>query len=246
MKETSKTRILWNLYNLLKKMKVSILNGKQQDAHELLLVLFDKMNNPGHSAPSLTKIFDGNLTSSVACSMCNTTSETIMSFTTLQIPILRNSTVNGLLKKYFSDEQIFYKCERCKNDVVATRKFTIANAPISLVLTISRFSDLKTKASNFIYIRKSIDLSQYLRDKQEKTHKLEYNLVAIVNHKGKDLYQGHYTATAKSNANNWYEFDDSRVFRITNADGNFISEDAYILFYELVDHSKVSHISSVS
>ncbi|KAK7008353.1 Ubiquitin carboxyl-terminal hydrolase 31, partial [Halocaridina rubra] len=58
-----------------------------------------------------------------------------------------------------------------------------------------------------------------------------YDLYAVVNHHGKDLQGGHYTAVCKNTADNkWYNFDDSKV-EVTDED-QVVNPDAYILFYQ--------------
>lgn len=58
-----------------------------------------------------------------------------------------------------------------------------------------------------------------------------YDLYAVVNHHGKDLQGGHYTAVCKNTADNkWYNFDDSKV-EVTCED-EVVNPDAYILFYQ--------------
>ncbi|XP_068242881.1 ubiquitin carboxyl-terminal hydrolase 31-like isoform X2 [Palaemon carinicauda] len=58
-----------------------------------------------------------------------------------------------------------------------------------------------------------------------------YDLHAVVNHHGKDMQGGHYTAMCKNTADNkWYNFDDSKV-EVTSED-QVVNPDAYILFYQ--------------
>lgn len=240
MKTINKTRIPWNLYNLLKGKIGYLFDGKQQDSHEFFLMLLAETNVPKDTASSITKIFEGKVTSTVTCSECNIMSQTTKSFTSLQIPIPGIASVYDALKKYFSAENVTYKCDRCKHGVIASKIFTITDAPKSLVLQLMRFSDSKKKDTRCIQIQSSIDVAQYFDVKhQKKKPRLVYKLAAIVNHKGINLNKGHCTAIAKSNADSWYEFDDSHVFQITKVDGNFDSDDAYMLFYEAVDYAKV-------
>lgn len=58
-----------------------------------------------------------------------------------------------------------------------------------------------------------------------------YDLYAISNHFG-GLGGGHYTAFAKNKFDNeWYNFDDSHVTKITDV-SQLLTSAAYVLFYE--------------
>lgn len=187
MQSNPKFFIPFKLYKLLKCEIGDLFNGKQQDAHEVLLKMFDKMEVPRHTVSSATQIFKGNVTSTVTCSECHVHSQTTKSFTSLQIQILENASINDALNKYFSVEVVSYKCDLCKHEGDSTKKFTIAEAPASFCLQLVRFSNANIKLTNFIQILKTIDVSQYLEDRhREKKLKIEYKLVAIVNHKGKN------------------------------------------------------------
>ncbi len=236
MQSNPKFFIPFKLYSLLKKEIGDLFNGEQQDAHEVLLKMFDKMEVPRHAVSSATKIFKGHVTSTVTCSKCHVQSLTTRTFSSLQIHILGHASISDSLDKYFSVEEISYKCDWCKHKGDSSKKFTITEAPTSLCLQLLRFSDANIKLTNFIQILNTIDVSQYLEDKHlEAKLKIEYKLVAILNHKGRSVNRGHYSTIATTNGSAWYEFDDNKVFRIPKADGNFISDNAYILFYEAVD-----------
>ena len=74
-------------------------------------------------------------------------------------------------------------------------------------------------------------MSKHILSHKEGDHNCIYELFAISNHYG-SLLGGHYTAYCKNNQNEWYEFDDSQVSRISAK--RIVTKAAYFLCYRKV------------
>ena len=64
-----------------------------------------------------------------------------------------------------------------------------------------------------------------------ENNRIIYNLYAIINHFG-FINFGHYTSYIKLIDNNWFCFDDNKVYNLKN---EINKENAYILFYEKIE-----------
>merc|ERR1712167_549984 len=72
--------------------------------------------------------------------------------------------------------------------------------------------------------------------------RLMYELYGISNHMG-GLGGGHYTAYAKRQDGEWYEFDDSRVTKMKVSD--CITDKAYVLFYRRIKASSNEELDEI-
>ncbi|KAJ6752357.1 hypothetical protein OIU85_002758 [Salix viminalis] len=141
------------------------------------------------------------------------------------------------LEAFLTEEPLgpddMWYCPSCKEHRQATKKLDLWMLPDVLVFHLKRFSYsryLKNKLDTFVdFPIHNLDLSKYLKkDGQSYT----YELFAISNHYG-GLGGGHYTAFAKLiDENRWYNFDDSRVSPVNEAD--IKTSAAYVLFYKRV------------
>ncbi|MCH95006.1 ubiquitin carboxyl-terminal hydrolase 8-like, partial [Trifolium medium] len=75
----------------------------------------------------------------------------------------------------------------------------------------------------------NLDLSAYITHGNQKSY--HYTLYAISNHFG-SMGGGHYTAFVHHGGDQWYDFDDSRVYPISKE--KIKSSAAYVLFYRRV------------
>lgn len=128
-------------------------------------------------------------------------------------------------------------CSGCKKHQEALKKMELYKVPNYLIVQFKRFK-IKTahvvmgmisNRKNDVFINypvEGLNLSEYIvgEDKNDAI----YDLVGISQHFG-SLNSGHYTALCR-NFNNWYEFEDSSVSKISNSD--IVNESAYMLFYK--------------
>ncbi len=128
-------------------------------------------------------------------------------------------------------------CSGCKKHQEAFKKMELYKVPNYIIVQFKRF---KIKTTNVVigmisnrkndvfidYPLEGLNLSEYIvgDDKNQAI----YDLVGISQHFG-SLSSGHYTALCR-NFNNWYEFDDSRVSKVSESD--VVNDSAYMLFYK--------------
>ncbi|XP_065858457.1 ubiquitin carboxyl-terminal hydrolase 9-like [Euphorbia lathyris] len=142
------------------------------------------------------------------------------------------------LEAFLTEEPLgpddMWYCPGCKEHREATKKLDLWTLPEILVFHLKRFSYsryLKNKLDTFVdFPIHNLDLRKFV--KRADGESCMYELYAISNHYG-GLGGGHYTAFAKlMDENRWYNFDDSRVSPVNEAD--IKTSAAYVLFYQRV------------
>ena len=142
-------------------------------------------------------------------------------------------------------EENDYFCSKCKKHVSFLKKMDIYKEPYYLIIHLKRFknsNDIDNKyifnffnnIKNNIFIDfpiQDLDLTEYVLG-NNGNKKILYNLIGVINHYG-GAYYGHYTASCL-NRNKWYKFNDEIVSLMKEK--NIISESAYVLFYQRVNH----------
>lgn len=245
------------VYKKLKLICKDMVLGKQEDAHEFLICLLDTINkayllrlptslqlDQNQSTP-INQIFGGCLKSTVHCLSCDHTSIKLDYFRDLQLDIGNAKTLEEALDLYFAREcleDMSYKCESCKKDVVATKQFSLERAPISLCIQLKRFSIVGNKLDKHIAIRQQLNLSKY-SSRKNANESLQYRLVSMVKHHGSSRNGGHYTAIGLAGTGSYYLFDDSFVRQISVQD--VLAFNGYILLFEL-DTSGTANIKKTS
>jgi hypothetical protein len=104
------------------------------------------------------------------------------------------------------------------------------------------------------YPLKGLDMSKYLVNNNEDSY-LSYDLCGIVNHLGRSISLGHYTAFSRTHDKlstekseiGWRLFDDQFVHEIEN-ENQVVTKDAYVLLYRLRTENVVQteQISSIT
>ena len=158
-----------------------------------------------------------------------------------------NFEENNLINKYkniYDSFNIFGKseclgennlwfCPNCNQNTIIYKSIRIFKAPKYLIIQLKRF---KKKTENFLnflesdkndtfvsFPTKNLDLTNYIYGPDK--FNAVYNLYAVINHKSTEVSK-HFTAYCRNN-NQWIEFDDSKLYSVSNP----ITKDAYILFY---------------
>ncbi|KAG5680592.1 hypothetical protein PVAND_010088 [Polypedilum vanderplanki] len=230
--------------------------GRQEDAHEFLRYLVEKMEKAylfrfrsepwykdldqySKETTPLNQILGGYLRSTVTCLSCNYESVTFQHFQDLALDISRVGTLSEAISGYFSRENLEecgYKCESCKKRVSAAKRFTLERLPVVLCIQLKRFTAMGGKMSKHIQISEKLSLQKYLSKHSDPHQDSSYKFVSMVTHLGGSASGGHYTAVGMSPGGNFYHFDDSRVSPISLEGA--LRGNAYVLFYELVQDSK--------
>ncbi|XP_074289660.1 ubiquitin carboxyl-terminal hydrolase 8 [Silene latifolia] len=134
-------------------------------------------------------------------------------------------------------EDMWY-CPGCKEHRQATKKLDLWRLPEILVIHLKRFSYsryTKNKLETFVdFPIDDLDLTTYIAQKNVQAP-CRYVLYAISNHYG-SLGGGHYTAFVHHGGGKWYDFDDSRVYPIS--EDKIKTSAAYVLFYRRVEDSE--------
>jgi len=186
----------------------------------------------------LVDLFVGQLKSTLRCSHCNHESVTFEPFWDLSLGIPSKTGEVSLLdcldsftKEETLDGDEMPTCEQCKTRRKSTKRYTLYRLPKILVVHLKRFSPSersRNKLSTTVtFPLTGFNLSRYT----DSVSNSSYNCYAISNHSG-TLYSGHYTAFAKhSQSGQWHSYNDSRVSKCSSS--NVISNEAYLLFFEL-------------
>eukprot|EP00794_Sanderia_malayensis_P001241 gene1241-1368_t len=194
----------------------------------------------------ISDLFVGQLKSTLTCAECDYRSLTFDPFWDLSLPIpsrSRTSLVSGKVSLYdcfkkFTQEEILDgdekpTCERCKKRQKCFKRFTIERFPQILVIHLKRFSGFRyrTKLDTLVDFPLQLNLASYSAHNSVKKSEALYHLYGVSNHSG-GTYSGHYTAHCKHpDTNEWIYYSDTSVMKLSP--GRVVSEEGYVLFYEL-------------
>eukprot|EP01038_Epipyxis_sp_PR26KG_P006907 gene6907-9459_t len=218
---------------------------RQEDAHEYLRQLLDKMHEEildanrikikdGRIAETsvISRIFGGYIRNTVSCPKCNYVSQTHNHFQDLSLEIPKGiDSIDAAIAAFIKPENLTngneWKCEKCNLKVKAKKQMTLSQLPNVLVLHLKRFS----YGNMFGKITKQICFKKHLLVpcSSEGNKKVTYELFGLVVHHGSSSHSGHYVAYVKAANGNWYEMNDSKVTEVSLK--SVLSKQAYILFY---------------
>ncbi|KAK3918027.1 Ubiquitin carboxyl-terminal hydrolase 36 [Frankliniella fusca] len=213
-------------------------NNKQEDAHELLLFLLQKLEDDfitssvGHECNFFTSLtnpifqnFGGWLTTKCVCSSCFFVSKTYSPFTSLTLDIENCQSVKGALEKFLDGEKIEdYKCYGCENNQTVQKAFDFYKTPSTLILQLKRFQQDRSKNNNSVSVNQRVVLKVGAEESR-------YNLLGAVLHLSDSKEQGHYISIVQCPDNSWVQFDDQKIKKMTKYPQDILSSSAYILLY---------------
>ncbi|XP_044959667.1 ubiquitin carboxyl-terminal hydrolase 23 [Hordeum vulgare subsp. vulgare] len=224
----------------------SFRNSRQEDAHELMVNLLESMHKcclpsgvPSESASAYEKslvhrIFGGRLRSQVKCTRCSHCSNTFDPFLDLSLDIGKATTLVRALQNFTEDElldggQKQYQCERCRQKVVAKKRFTIDRAPNVLTVHLKRFSPFRPreKIDKKVDFQPVLDLKPFMSDSKGADYK--YSLYGVLVHAGWSTQSGHYYCFVRTSSGMWHNLDDNQVRQVREPD--VLKQKAYMLFY---------------
>ncbi|MED6135339.1 hypothetical protein PIB30_045528 [Stylosanthes scabra] len=153
-----------------------------------------------------------------------------------------DTSLDGEIEFYTTDEkgteeplgpEDMWYCPGCKQHRQASKKLDLWRLPEVLVIHLKRFQYSrysKNKLETYVdFPIDNLDLSAYITLGNDKSY--HYTLYAVSNHFG-SMGGGHYTAFVHHGGDQWYDFDDSRVYPISKE--KIKSSAAYVLFYRRV------------
>ncbi|KAM3194778.1 hypothetical protein ACQJBY_071060 [Aegilops geniculata] len=194
---------------------------------------------PSESASAYEKslvhrIFGGRLRSQVRCTRCSHCSNTYDPFLDLSLDIGKATTLVRALQNFTEDElldggQKQYQCERCRQKVVAKKRFTIDTAPNVLTVHLKRFSPFRPreKIDKKVDFQPVLDLRPFMSDSKGADYK--YSLYGVLVHAGWSTQSGHYYCFVRTSSGMWHNLDDNQVRQVREAD--VLKQKAYMLFY---------------
>lgn len=192
------------------------------------------------SYSKIVELFHGQYCIKTECPMCQYKSYTFDPFTCVSLDLHENiTTLKGCLERYITPELLdndnLWECDKCKENVHATRKVMFWRLPKYLIIQLKRFKRIKvnnrvgfTKLDHLIHFDEDMSLKDYIHP--ERAIKGNYKLYAVSNHIG-GLQGGHYYSYCKSN-DNWVNFNDAQVSYMSN-NSSIVTPNAYLLFYKL-------------
>ncbi|KAG2609934.1 hypothetical protein PVAP13_4KG076100 [Panicum virgatum] len=224
----------------------SFRNSRQEDAHELMVNLLESMHKcclpsgvPSESQSAyekslVHKIFGGRLRSQVKCTRCLHCSNKFDPFLDLSLDIAKATTLVRALQNFTEEElldggQKQYQCERCRQKVVAKKRFTIDKAPNVLTVHLKRFSPFnpREKIDKRVEFQPVLDLKPFVSD--SKGSDFKYSLYGVLVHAGWNTQSGHYYCYVCTSSGMWHNLDDNQVRQVREAD--VLRQKAYMLFY---------------
>ncbi|RWR87324.1 hypothetical protein CKAN_01626100 [Cinnamomum micranthum f. kanehirae] len=206
--------------------------NQQQDAHEFLRCMLDKVRQSAE--PNFVEqTFGGHSRSRLQCTHCHHVSDTFESLLDLSLAIKGVLYLSDALELFTRLEQIqgSTPCEKCKEKVPREKGLKIEQAPEVLVLHLKRFDSNAEKIIDFVYYPFELDLKPFLSNPNgDSNRETKYDLYAVLVHDGNSSSSGHYFCYVRPSPDSWYNLDDAKVTPVSEYE--VTSQDAYILFYK--------------
>ncbi|KAJ8631985.1 hypothetical protein MRB53_025321 [Persea americana] len=222
----------WQLVDNLSDINHLFKPNQQQDAHEFLRCMLDKVQQS--SEPNFVEqIFGGQSRSRLQCTHCHHVSDTSESMLDLSLAIKGVIYLSDALELFTRLEQIEGStlCEKCKEEVPREKGLKIEQAPEVLVLHLMRFNNNAEKIIDFVYYPFELDLNPFLSNPNgDGNGETKYDLYSVLVHDGNSSSSGHYFCYVRPSPDSWYNLDDAKVTPVSKY--KVLVQDAYILFYK--------------
>lgn len=205
----------------------SLSNPFQQDAHELLLLLLQRLDmeclrsleEPGPTF--ISQMFSGIFETTTVCNCCGTKQISQNVFYDITVPILEYSSTTEAVNAFSQSKLVpNQRCE-CGNNKCMKSKMKMLKLPNVLIVTLLRFNTMLQKVENYLPYD----------DEMEFMGK-HYQLYAMIIHEGKMISHGHFLSYTRDSDGRWYKNDDAVVFSVSKEIVMKLSP--YILFYQKI------------
>ncbi|XP_059307063.1 ubiquitin carboxyl-terminal hydrolase 20-like [Lycium ferocissimum] len=238
----------WKLVNNLSYFSSSFHRFQQEDAHEFLQCLLDRLESccndsmrkdgaPSESDNIVKQAFGGRLVSKLRCCNCGHCSDTYEPLIDLSLEIKDVDSLPAALESFtkvekIDDPEIKFSCEKCKAQVSIEKQLLLDKAPSVAAFHLKRFENdgsFVEKVDKHVSFPLELDLLPYTDNNQINNEEMKYDLYAVIVHIGFSSCSGHYYSYVRSAPDEWYKFDDSEVFRVH--EDLVLEEEAYIMLY---------------
>ncbi|XP_072572767.1 uncharacterized protein [Paramormyrops kingsleyae] len=170
------------LRNLIHSVSDQFAEDEQNDAHEFFSCLVSQLNELGtliqawEGAAMYACPVEGNLSFQMlcqrTCTSCGAQSSRTEDFTSLSLDVLPHLSVEDLLKNYFKDSEVEFRCATCRGSH-AVLSWTFITLPRVLVLHMKRFSFTPqfqlVKVQDPVLLRREISLLPHFREISQLT-----------------------------------------------------------------------------
>ncbi|XP_026291266.1 ubiquitin carboxyl-terminal hydrolase 36 [Frankliniella occidentalis] len=223
------------IYNQLPMINKFLKRSRQEDSHEFMRKLLEKMeeefcrrfksamrNSKNSNTTPMNLIFGGYLLQEVTCLNCKGKSTRPLYFSDLVVDLC--ASVEESVWSYFKPSKVSgYTCNHCKKpQAEAQMRQLLLKAPNVLCIQLKRFNPLGAK----------IDVSCKTSTTLNMGNGLTYNFLAMVQHHGPRSNCGHYSTIAVAVDGSLYHFDDEQVSAVTQSCLQPPTAQPYYLFYE--------------
>ncbi|KAF0931088.1 hypothetical protein E2562_002452 [Oryza meyeriana var. granulata] len=205
-----------------------------QSMHKCCLPSGVPSESPSAYEKSLVhRIFGGRLRSQVRCTVCSHCSNKFDPFLDLSLEIGNAATLVKALQNFTEEELLDggekqYNCERCRQKVIAKKRFMIEKAPSVLTIHLKRFSPFNLqKINKRVEFQPTLNLKPYVSNPEGMEFK--YSLYGVLVHAGWNTQSGHYHCFVRTSSGIWHNLDDNEVYQVHEAD--VLRQKAYMLFY---------------
>lgn len=204
-----------SIYKALKNKFPELMNGRQQDAHELILKMLEV--GPQHKSEWQNN-FEGWLKQEITCKKCwNTSTSRSLAFYDLNLALSDHNNFVDALSGHFDAEDVDIFCNSCKTLERSTKTQKIIRPPRIFFIQMKRFGNGDKKDGRKMNLPTVFQFENF-----------NYDLMATINHIG-TLNSGHYWAEVL-HGENFYECNDEVVKKINR---KCDSDSAYLLFFQL-------------
>ena len=197
-------------------------NQEQQDSHDFLLHMIDKLSeeNQNDFHCKIQRSLKSIMRSTFTCQSCNNIDIIKEVFVIIDLTIEGNNTLDDCIKKVIGRYEIERTCPAC-GCLNASKVSCIIKWPNYLILSLNRRGNVHP-----IICTERINIGDYSR-----TFTGSYSLFGIIMYHG-SIDFGHYYAIVKSKKDEWALIDDDTYKKVDI--NNYLDHNhIYILFYQL-------------
>ena len=203
---------------------IGVNQQEQQDPQEFNKLFLDRMDSLYPSEGNISSIIQGDLKYIITCSKCHTESIRHEKFLELGLNIEGCNTLERALERYFCDEDMLlrdnngYFCSTCDEKQDACRRVIIEDSPDVLFIQLLRYIYDKTTFEKK-KLHSPLSFPALLR-----INDIEYTLTAVLYHRGRSAYGGHYVCEVMDwKSTDWWHCDDEIISKSTNPTESFVN-----------------------